>query len=90
MKDCIEHKEPILLVGEPGTSKTLMCEYFAQLYKKKLYILNCHQHSEVSDFIGSLRPNRLKSFYYHFIILPKFFSEISEIFYLLRLKDNKT
>ncbi|KAH9601131.1 Midasin AAA lid domain 5 [Trypanosoma melophagium] len=53
---CLHHKEPVLLVGETGSSKTTVCQLWAALLKRRLSIINCHQHSESSDFLGSLRP----------------------------------
>ncbi|KAG5502578.1 hypothetical protein JIQ42_05647 [Leishmania sp. Namibia] len=54
---CLEHKEPILLVGETGSSKTTVCQLWAALLGIPLHILNCHQHTEAADFLGSLRPS---------------------------------
>lgn len=53
---CLEHKEPVLLVGETGSSKTTVCQLWAALLGIPLHILNCHQHTEAADFLGSLRP----------------------------------
>ncbi|KPA75401.1 putative mitochondrial hypothetical protein [Leptomonas pyrrhocoris] len=53
---CLEHKEPVLLVGETGSSKTTVCQLWAALLDIPLHILNCHQHTEAADFLGSLRP----------------------------------
>ncbi|KAI9152603.1 AAA ATPase midasin [Blastocladiella emersonii ATCC 22665] len=55
---CIQHHEPVLLVGETGCGKTTVCQVLAQLFATPLVIVNCHQHSETSDFIGSQRPAR--------------------------------
>jgi midasin len=55
---CLEHKEPVLLVGETGSSKTTICQVFAAAFKRKLNIINCHQHTETADFLGGLRPVR--------------------------------
>jgi midasin len=57
---CLKHKEPVLLVGETGSSKTTICQLYAALLKQKLHILNCHQHTETADFLGGLRPVRGK------------------------------
>ncbi|KAK7202204.1 Midasin [Novymonas esmeraldas] len=54
---CLEHKEPVLLVGETGSSKTTVCQLWAALLGIPLHILNCHQHTEAADFLGSLRPS---------------------------------
>eukprot|EP00796_Vickermania_ingenoplastis_P012973 gene12973-8827_t len=53
---CLEHYEPVLLVGETGSSKTTVCQLWAALLNVPLRILNCHQHTEAADFLGSLRP----------------------------------
>ncbi|XP_025407976.1 midasin-like [Sipha flava] len=54
----IEFNEPILFVGETGCGKTTVCQMMAALSKKKLLTVNCHQHTESSDFLGGLRPVR--------------------------------
>jgi midasin len=60
---CLQHKEPVLLVGETGSSKTTICQVFAAALQRKLTILNCHQHTETADFLGGLRPVRGMSIY---------------------------
>ncbi|EFA84854.1 type A von Willebrand factor domain-containing protein [Heterostelium album PN500] len=55
---CLRFKEPILLVGETGCSKTTICQLYSLLTKQHLHILNCHQHTETADFLGGLRPVR--------------------------------
>ncbi|KJE89993.1 midasin [Capsaspora owczarzaki ATCC 30864] len=57
---CLRNKEPILLVGDTGTGKTTILQVFAGILRSRLHIVNCHQHTETSDFIGSLRPVRGK------------------------------
>lgn len=54
----LTHKEPVLLVGETGCGKTTVGQLYAQLHGSRIDIVNCHQHSETSDFIGSMRPCR--------------------------------
>lgn len=54
----IEFQEPVLLVGDTGCGKTTVCQFVAAVRKQKLFIINCHQHSESSDFLGGLRPVR--------------------------------
>lgn len=61
VNSAISKNEPVLLVGETGCGKTSICQALAEHYIKPLRILNCHQHTETSDFIGSLRPVRNKS-----------------------------
>ena len=55
---CLFHREPVLLVGETGCSKTTVCQLWATALKQKLRIVNCHQHTEAADFVGALRPTR--------------------------------
>ena len=54
----MEHKEPVLLIGETGCGKTMVCQLYAAFNKKNLQIVNCHQSTETSDFVGGLRPVR--------------------------------
>lgn len=53
---CLSKKEPVLLVGETGSSKTTVCQLWAELLQLPLHIVNCHQHTEAADFLGGLRP----------------------------------
>ncbi|XP_038899709.1 midasin isoform X2 [Benincasa hispida] len=55
------NREPALLVGETGGGKTTICQLLSAHMKKKLHILNCHQYTETSDFIGGFYPNRERS-----------------------------
>ncbi|XP_076077814.1 midasin-like isoform X3 [Mytilus galloprovincialis] len=55
---CILFKEPVLLVGETGCGKTTMCQVLSAIKNIKLYSINCHLHTESSDFLGGLRPCR--------------------------------
>ncbi|CAH0590186.1 unnamed protein product [Chrysodeixis includens] len=50
--------EPVLLVGETGCGKTTICQVLAALKKRQLLSVNCHMHTESSDFLGGLRPVR--------------------------------
>ncbi|KAI8912414.1 P-loop containing nucleoside triphosphate hydrolase protein [Gorgonomyces haynaldii] len=54
----VEFGEPLLLVGETGCGKTTVIQVISQLLSRKLHIVNAHQNSEVSDFVGSQRPFR--------------------------------
>ncbi|CAH0557511.1 unnamed protein product [Brassicogethes aeneus] len=54
----IEFKEPVLLVGETGGGKTTVCQLIAENNGQNLLTVNCHMHTESSDFIGGLRPVR--------------------------------
>lgn len=57
---CLQNEEPVLLVGETGCGKTTVCQLYSLLLNQHLHILNCHQHTETSDFLGCLRPVRGK------------------------------
>ncbi|DBA04889.1 TPA: hypothetical protein N0F65_006891 [Lagenidium giganteum] len=57
---CLQNEEPVLLVGETGCGKTTVCQLYSLLFNQPLHILNCHQHTETSDFLGCLRPVRGK------------------------------
>lgn len=50
--------EPVLLVGETGCGKTTICQVLATLKSRQLLSVNCHMHTESSDFLGGLRPVR--------------------------------
>uniref|UniRef100_A0A2A4JDZ7 Midasin n=1 Tax=Heliothis virescens TaxID=7102 RepID=A0A2A4JDZ7_HELVI len=50
--------EPVLLVGETGCGKTTICQILAALKNRQLLSVNCHMHTESSDFLGGLRPVR--------------------------------
>jgi midasin (ATPase involved in ribosome maturation) len=52
---CLKFNEPILLVGPTGCGKTTIVQL---LSPQGLSIMNCHQQTEASDFIGGLRPVR--------------------------------
>ena len=49
---CYRLREPILLVGETGGGKTTICQLLSAVLGLKLHILNCHQYTETSDFLG--------------------------------------
>ena len=61
---CVQSGEPTLLVGETGGGKTMACQLISWalveegMPQRRLRTLNCHQQTETSDFIGSLRPVR--------------------------------
>ena len=61
VNSAILNNEPVLLIGETGCGKTSICQALSLHNNKNLRILNCHQHTETSDFLGSLRPVRNKS-----------------------------
>ncbi|KAJ4774203.1 Midasin [Rhynchospora pubera] len=58
---CYEMREPVLLVGETGGGKTTVCQLLSLTRSSKLHILNCHQYTETSDFIGGFCPIRDRS-----------------------------
>ncbi|XP_076758301.1 midasin [Xylocopa sonorina] len=53
-----DFKEPVLLIGETGGGKTTVCQLLSVIREQELSIVNCHMHTEASDFLGSLRPVR--------------------------------
>lgn len=55
---CIDHNEPVLLIGETGCGKTTVCQLIAAHKGQQIHILNCHQSTETADIIGGLRPVR--------------------------------
>lgn len=57
----LTHDEPVLLVGETGCGKTLVCEILAQAFGQQLVGVNCHQNMETADLLGSQRPVRNRS-----------------------------
>ncbi|KAL4625562.1 hypothetical protein ACB092_05G035400 [Castanea dentata] len=61
VKRCYELKEPVLLVGETGGGKTTVCQLLSSDLGLKLHILNCHQYTETSDFLGGFYPIRERS-----------------------------
>ncbi|KAL2892752.1 Midasin [Bienertia sinuspersici] len=60
---CYQLKEPVLLIGETGGGKTTVCQLLSMALNSKLHILNCHQYTETSDFIGGFYPVRERSRY---------------------------
>ncbi|GAB2222234.1 hypothetical protein Drorol1_Dr00013440 [Drosera rotundifolia] len=58
---CYSMREPVLLVGETGGGKTTVCQLLSKMLGSKLHILNCHQYTETSDFIGGFFPIRERS-----------------------------
>ncbi|XP_068635226.1 midasin isoform X2 [Aristolochia californica] len=58
---CYILREPVLLVGETGGGKTTICQFLSTALGSKLHILNCHQYTETSDFIGGYYPVRDRS-----------------------------
>ncbi|CAA2972808.1 midasin isoform X1 [Olea europaea subsp. europaea] len=58
---CYRMREPVLLVGETGGGKTTVAQLFSIVLSSKLHILNCHQYTESSDFLGGFYPVRERS-----------------------------
>lgn len=58
MKKSCQFKEPVLLVGETGGGKTTVCQLIAAINGQAMRSVNCHMHTESSDFLGNLRPVR--------------------------------
>ncbi|KAL6259527.1 hypothetical protein P5V15_009444 [Pogonomyrmex californicus] len=58
VKKSCQFKEPVLLVGETGGGKTTICQLIAAINGQTMYSMNCHMHTESSDFLGNLRPIR--------------------------------
>ncbi|MQL83110.1 hypothetical protein Taro_015596, partial [Colocasia esculenta] len=58
---CYKLREPVLLVGETGGGKTTVCQLLRAVLGSRLHILNCHQYTEASDFIGGFHPVRDRS-----------------------------
>jgi midasin len=55
------YREPVLLVGEPGTGKTAVCDVVAKAFETRLEVVNCHQNTDASDLLGGQRPLRNRS-----------------------------
>ncbi|KNH07148.1 dynein heavy chain protein [Perkinsela sp. CCAP 1560/4] len=53
---CLVYNEPVLLVGETGSGKTTACQIWAEVLDRPMFVINCHQHTETSDLIGSFYP----------------------------------
>jgi midasin len=54
-------KEPILMVGETGCGKTTAAQLLSE---GKLLSINCHERTETSDLLGTIRPNADGSFFW--------------------------
>ncbi|CAA7023541.1 unnamed protein product [Microthlaspi erraticum] len=54
-------REPVLLVGDTGGGKTTICQLLSKYKELRLHILNCHQYTETSDFLGGFFPVRDRS-----------------------------
>ncbi|CAN1795130.1 MDN1 [Linum perenne] len=61
VESCYKLREPVLLVGETGGGKTTVCQLLSEILESNLHILNCHQYTETSDFLGGFYPIRERS-----------------------------
>jgi midasin len=57
----IEHREPLLLVGETGTGKTTCIQHLADQLGRRLVPFNLSQQSESSDLIGGFKPVNMRA-----------------------------
>lgn len=48
----VQHKEPVLLVGETGTGKTSTVQRLAYLTGHRLRVINLNQQSDSVDLMG--------------------------------------
>nr|XP_039270627.1 midasin-like [Styela clava] len=56
----LKFDEPVLLVGETGCGKTTACQLVSVIESSSDFCtINCHAHTDASDFIGGLRPVRV-------------------------------
>ena len=56
---CILNYEPVTTRWwATGCGKTTVCQLLSTVQQTPLHIINCHQHTEASDFLGGLRPLR--------------------------------
>ena len=53
--------EPILMVGETGCGKTTAAQILSE---GRLLSINCHERTETSDLLGTIRPNADGSFFW--------------------------
>ncbi|KAL0222135.1 hypothetical protein RCL1_001989 [Eukaryota sp. TZLM3-RCL] len=50
------NKESVLLVGGTGTGKTTAADFVANYLSQNLIHVSIHQHTDVSDLLGSIKP----------------------------------
>ena len=53
--------EKMLLIGETGCGKTMIAQYLANIFNKKLVVYNLSQNSDSTDLLGGYRPIDMKS-----------------------------
>ena len=81
---CVNHYEPVLLVGETGTGKTSTVQFLCHLLNRKLVVVNMNQQSDTCDLLGGYKPIELK-----FLIDP-LRKEFEELFQLsFNVKQNE-
>ena len=61
VNNAFSNKEAALLIGQPGCGKTTLAQMLADIYEVPFYSINCHKHTEVSDFLGGWKPCRNKT-----------------------------
>lgn len=90
LSSALDHREPVLLVGETGAGKTMSCQLYAASSHLGIRILNCHQSTEAADIIGSLRPvrNREGLKPTAFEALQNFFQLVGDEHLLARLDED--
>ncbi|KAL3316044.1 AAA ATPase midasin [Cichlidogyrus casuarinus] len=59
ISNCVQRKEPVLLVGETGTGKTSCIQRLAQLSGRTLRVINLNQQSDSVDLLGGFKPVEL-------------------------------
>ena len=64
----LKNNEPVLLVGETGSGKTMICQVVAETMKKQLHTVNAHQNMETSDLIGAQRPLRNRALAHELLV----------------------
>ncbi|KAG8936254.1 hypothetical protein FRC02_003546 [Tulasnella sp. 418] len=60
LASCVQHQEPLLLVGETGTGKTTSIGYLAGLVGQQLVAINLSNQTETSDLLGGFKPVDVK------------------------------
>ncbi|CAG8487914.1 37837_t:CDS:10, partial [Gigaspora margarita] len=58
---CVLLCEPVLLVGETGTGKTVTIQYLAELMHQNLIVVNLSQQGDSSDLLGGFKPVDVKA-----------------------------
>ena len=53
---CVQHGEPVLLVGETGTGKTSAVQHLATQTNNKLVVINMSRQSDTVDLLGGYKP----------------------------------